>query len=262
MRRMKAGLGGIAVVLAVVTALTAGVGRAQAADPDKKKDEKKYQVTFNGAPWADVFKWLTNETGKEVLFSGGSPSGTFSFTGPAGKTYTLAEIIDLINAGLFSNSPTARYTIINGDHQFTVVPADQKIAPELVPHIDGVDELANRGDTEIVQMELPLTSLNAEDLSLRIGPIMGPFHDVWPCPAMRLHLMDTVRNLKRVVATLQADRGVGNQADRQLLARVQVHHGRRRRDVAADAPGEPQVVQQATIPERERDTRTEGRRRR
>ena len=98
------------------------------------------------------------------------------------------------------------------------MPADQKIDPELVPHIDGVEELANRGDTEFVQMELPLTSLNAEDLSLRIGPVMGPFHDVSALPGNETHLMDNVRNLKRRGGDAEADRGLRNQADRQLLA--------------------------------------------
>ena len=183
MRVLKVGMGGIAVLLAALTALAVVAAPGRAADPEKKDEtpQKKYQFAMDGKPWSAVFKWLTDETGKEVINTTG-PTGTFSFTGPANKSYTLPDVIDLINAGLLANSPTAKFCLINGDHQFFVVPADQKIDPILAPHINGVEDLKDHGDTEFVQMELPLTSLNAEDLALRIGPVMGPFHDVLALP--------------------------------------------------------------------------------
>ena len=118
-----------------------------------------------------------------------------------------------------------------------MVPADEKIDPYLVPHLDGPEDFVEHGETEIVQMELPLTSLNAEDMAPRIGQIMGPFHESVAMPGNELHLQDTVRNLKRVVATLKRDRGLGNEADGQLLARVQIHPRPRRRAVSEDAAG-------------------------
>ncbi len=198
MRVLKAEMGKIAVLLAVLTALAVAAVPGRAADP-----EKKYQLVFKGKRWADVWEWLANETGKEVINTSGPVTSSFSFDRPLDKSYTLPDVIDLINAGLLANSPTAKFCLINGEHQFFVVPADQKIDPTLVPHIDGVEDFKDHGDTEFVQMELPLTSLNAEDLALRIGPVMGPFHDVVAMPGNQLHLLDNVRNLKRVVQTLK-----------------------------------------------------------
>ena len=137
MRVLKVGMGGIAVLLAALTALAVVTAPGRAADPEKKDEtpQKKYQFAMDGKPWSAVFKWLTDETGKEVINTTG-PTGTFSFTGPENKSYTLPDVIDLINAGLLANSPTAKFCLINGDHQFFVVPADQKIDPILVPHIE------------------------------------------------------------------------------------------------------------------------------
>src|SRR6059058_5610306 len=77
MRLLKAGAGSIPIVLAILAGLCLGAGRLAAADPDKKdtppekKDdappEKRYAFQMDGKPWDAVFKWLTEETGKEVV---------------------------------------------------------------------------------------------------------------------------------------------------------------------------------------------------
>ena len=141
----------------------------------EKKDatpEKRVAFAMDGKPWDAVFKWLADQTGKEVHYSN-KPTGTFAFIGPEKKTYTIPEVIDIINGGLLSNSQTAKYYLINGDQAFFVVPADEKIDPYLVPHIEGPEDFAEHGETEIVQMDLPLTSLNAEDMATAHRPAHG-----------------------------------------------------------------------------------------
>ena len=226
-----------------------------AADPEKKDaaPEKRIAFAMDGKPWDAVFKWLTDQTGKEVHYNY-KPTGTFSFVGPDKKTYTVPEVIDLINGGLLSNSQTQKYYLINGDQAFFVVPADEKIAPELVPHLDGPEQFAGHGETEIAQLELALTSLNAEDLAPRIGQIMGPFHESVAMPGNMLHLQDTVRNLKRVVATLKKIEAAETKQTDSYSHECKYIRARDAERYLKTLLGEPQPVPQAQpTRERERD---------
>ena len=194
MRILNAGVWGKPIVLAALAVLVVGGGPLAAADPEKKAapTEKGIAFAMDGKPWDAVFKWLANETGKEVIYNF-KPTGTFSFIGKEKKTYTIPEVIDIINAGLLSASQTQKYYLINGDRTFNVVPADEKIDPILLPKVTP-QTLADHGNTEMVEMILPLTSLNAEDLAPRLGAIMGPFHESVAMPGNRLVLQDTVGN--------------------------------------------------------------------
>ncbi len=202
MRILNVGVWGKPLVLAALAVLVV-CGPLAAADPEKKEasTEKGIAFSMDGKPWDAVFKWLANETGKEVIYNF-KPTGTFSFIGKEKKTYTIPEVIDIINAGLLSASQTQKYYLINGDRTFNVVPADEKIDPILLPKVS-TRTLADHGDTEMVELILPLTSLNAEDLAPRLGAIMGPFHESVAMPGNRLVLRDTVGTIKRVMETIK-----------------------------------------------------------
>ncbi len=203
MRILNAGVWGKAIILTAMAVLVVVSGPLGAADPEKKDapTEKRIAFAMDGKPWDAVFKWLANETGKEVV-ANFKPTGTFTFIGPDKKTYTLPQVIDIINGGLLSASQTQKFYLVNGEQTFTLVPADEKVDPALLPKVTTAT-LAEHGDTELVQMILPLTSLNAEDLAPRLSAIMGPFHESVAMPGNRLVLQDTVRNLKRVMDTIK-----------------------------------------------------------
>ena len=203
MRNLNVLSRGKPIVLAALAVLVVVSGRLAAANPEKKDASTEKQIAFamDGKPWDAVFKWLANETGKPVI-ANFKPTGTFTFIGKDTKTYTLPEVIDIINGGLLSASQTQKYYLVNGEQSFTLVPADEKVDPALLPKVTQAT-LAKHGDTELVQMILPLTSLNAEDMAPKLGAIMGPFHEAVAMPGNRLVLQDTVRNLKRVVDTLK-----------------------------------------------------------
>ena len=54
---------------------------------------------MDGKPWPGVFKWLADQAGVPVITSF-KPKGEFTFTPPAGMTFTLGEVVDIINEGL------------------------------------------------------------------------------------------------------------------------------------------------------------------
>src|SRR5262249_3657770 len=73
--------------------------------------DKKIAFSMDGKPWKQVFAWLTEETELPVTCNG-FPQGSFTFIGPPKKTYTIPEIIDIINDALLSGSATQKYVLL------------------------------------------------------------------------------------------------------------------------------------------------------
>jgi type II secretion system protein D len=246
MRILNAGVWRKPIILAALAVLVGAGAYLAAADPEKKdaSTEKRIAFAMDGKPWDAVFKWLTNETGKEVVYNF-KPTGTFSFIGPDKKTYTLPQVIDIINGGLLSASQTQKYYLVNGEQTFTLVPADEKVDPALLPK-PTPEKLAEHGDTELVQMILPLTSLNAEDLAPRLGAIMGPFHEAVAMPGNRLVLQDTVRNIKRVMETIKDIEETEKTQSDSYSHVCKYIRAREAEKILRTLMGEPQVVQAPT----------------
>jgi type II secretory pathway component GspD/PulD (secretin) len=192
-------------VLVVLGGLAIGTSSGQSGKNDKadkadnKFDGKKYKFSMDGKPWPAIFTWLSDETNKPVI-SVYKPTGTLNFVGPSGREYTIPEIIDIINEGLLSNSQTQKYYLINRDRSFTLIPADEKIDPQLIPRIKPED-LDKHGTTELVSIVLPLTMLVADEVAPQIKKIMGPFGEVVPMThtgVNNLVMIDTVGNLKQI----------------------------------------------------------------
>jgi len=81
--------------------------------------EKKYTVRFENAKWADVFDWFAAESGLVNLVKV-KPTGTVTIQPPAGKTYTQAEIVALLNEAMAPD-----FTLVRGATSFKVRPADE-----------------------------------------------------------------------------------------------------------------------------------------
>jgi type II secretion system protein D len=172
-------------------------------EPDKKiarfkYSEKLFTLEFREKQWKFVFEWLTDKTNLPLITPLQPPTGTFSMVVPANRKYSMAEIIDMINDGLLHH----KYVMLRRPGSFTLVSADEKIPPELVPMIP-LKELAEWGDTEIVKVIYPLKSLLAEETAPEAKKMMGPFSDVVPMvKANQLVLQDTAKNLRVVIAML------------------------------------------------------------
>jgi hypothetical protein len=164
-----------------------------------QRPAKRFSFEMNNKPWKEVFTWLSETTGKPIIRLY-TPTGTFSFSGPAKKTYTIPEIIDIINEALLTNSMTQKYYLIHRERSFTLVPADEKL-DAAVPRID-VTQLGERGRTELVSVVIPLRSLRAADLAPEVKKLVGPFGSV-TLLADRLIVQDMAGNLQRIWQTIQ-----------------------------------------------------------
>src|SRR5262249_35027972 len=155
-----------------------------------KPAEKTISFEFRDKPWGSVLEWLRDVSNLPII-SPYKPTGSFTFIPPKGKSYTLPEVVDILNEGLVSQ----KYVLIRREQSFTLVPADEKIDPALLPRVT-VAELNDHGKTEMVSVVVPLASLNADEFKDEAKKMMGPFGEVVPLTqANKLLLQDTVGNI-------------------------------------------------------------------
>jgi RNA polymerase sigma factor (sigma-70 family) len=174
----------------------------KADNPPEKKDaaaDKAIAFELRDKPWASVFEWYSEVSG--LAYAGSyKPQGTATFIPARGKRqYTLTEITDILNEMLISQ----KYILIRRDVTFTVLPADEKIDPVLVPRVR-VDDLGKRGKTELVSVVLSVTAPPAKDLGPDVKKMLGPFGEIVVLEkANQFILQDTAGNLRQIYETLK-----------------------------------------------------------
>jgi type II secretory pathway component GspD/PulD (secretin) len=198
----------VGVVLLGVTAsacaVEPGKGSTRVELP-KSVDKPRIKFEMDKKSWKEVLAWLADKYDLP-LTTHDYPKGTFTFIAPKGKSYTLPEIVDILNEALLTEDATNKYVIVRREWSLGLVPLDQKekIDPAILPRVKA-DDLDGHGLTELAYMELRLKSLVAEDLAKELNPIMGSFGSVKSVPlANKLILQDTVRNLKRVLELVES----------------------------------------------------------
>jgi hypothetical protein len=150
-------------------------------------------------PWKAVFEWLSDQTGLPVIAEQ-LPTGTFSISSPPNKRYTLVHVIDLLNEALMGQ----KYVLIRGEKSFRLVATNKKIDQASLPQVK-IEELGNRGRTELVSVELPLKRLEAGDIGPEVKKLLGPLGGISALggPANRLLIHDRAGNLQRIVQTIK-----------------------------------------------------------
>jgi hypothetical protein len=161
----------------------------------------KIAFEMRAVPWKYVLEWLSDRTWLPVVASE-IPEGTFSFIGPKDAkepvTYTVAEIVDLINDALAPK----HWRLVRRPGSFQLVRADGRLDPAFVPHID-VAELKSRGRSEVASITLPIQTVGDPKGVRDVRKLMGSFGSVVVLPgAKRVLLEDTVENLRRICSIL------------------------------------------------------------
>src|SRR5262249_5090477 len=147
--------------------------------------DRRISFEMRDKPWKQVIEWFADESG--LAFVGSYiPTGTFNFISPRvngkPKQYTLAEIVDLINDGLLSGPVTQKYILIRGPATFTLLPADERPDPALIPRVT-IEDLKSRGKKEMASVVVKLKMLVAEDFVKEAKSMLGPFGDVFALSA-------------------------------------------------------------------------------
>jgi len=193
----------LAGIFLAVALMHAGTWSAHAAQfpgegAGTARQEKRFAFEMRSQPWAKVFAWLSDQTGLPFL-SDGAPAGEFTFQpAKANQTYTLTQIIDILNDALESS----KHIIIRRDSALVLRAADEPIDPNLVPLLQPA-ELEGRGRTELVRVALPLKNLQAREVLAEVKKLMGPFSSATATSPNNLVLLDTSGNLKQVLKIVQ-----------------------------------------------------------
>jgi uncharacterized protein (TIGR03067 family) len=182
----------------------------QRAAVAKAPEEKRYAFSMKNKPWKEVIDWFADQTG--LAFSGAYiPKGTFTFTPPEGKQYTIPEIVDIINEALQAEKD-GKYLLIRRTQTFSLVPADEKL-PDGNKHSVAIEDLPKYGKSEIVRVDVRLKSGKAVDWAPQLRKLMSAWGDAIPIEETnQLVLIDRVANLQEIVKTLQASGALGAKA--------------------------------------------------
>jgi type II secretory pathway component GspD/PulD (secretin) len=169
-------------------------GEARPAKPA----EKRFAFELRDKLWNNVFEWLAEQTGLQVI-SPSLPRGTFTVISPANKTYTIPEIIDLLNDALM----TQKYRLIRLEQAYYLTDVGQRLDYDVIPRIELAD-LDGHSNSEIVSLVVHLSSLVAVDVKDDFTKLLGPYGHVVAMPKSNgLVMRGQVGNLKYLLQTIE-----------------------------------------------------------
>ncbi len=158
-------------------------------------DQVQLELSFNGQPWGDVIKWFADQADLS-LQSDIIPPGSFNYR-DRGRTYSVTEAMDIMNAFLLSTG----HTLVKTGRMLRVVNfEEQDIAKEFISEVaDWVEEgeLAGRGDYEPVKFTFQLKRLDPEDVSADIEQLISVYGTVKSIPSTgEIVVTDMARNVR------------------------------------------------------------------
>lgn len=165
---------------------------AQSATADERGQEQR-TLTFNFrfAPWSEVLKEFASYANL-TLDLNEVPPGTFNYLDD--RRYTPTEALDVLNGYLLQKG----YILVRRDHFLVCLNIDDGIPPNLIPNIT-VEELAERGRNELVNVVFPISNVPASDVAREVELLLGPQGKVVPLSTSNsLVVTDIGSNLRRV----------------------------------------------------------------
>ncbi len=163
-------------------------GEAAKAEPPKPE---KISFNFRHAPWADVLKTFAELAGL-TLDLNVVPPGTFNYFDD--KEYTATEALDVINGYLLQKG----YVLVRRDQFLVVVNIDDKVPPNLVPHVT-VSDLPKRGRNELMNIILRIENITAEEAAEEAKELIGPQGSVTALKrSSAISVTDIGSNLQRI----------------------------------------------------------------
>ncbi len=179
-----------------VAAKAPGKAAAKPASAGPKKDVK-LKFNFVYAPYKDVLEWLAQEADLS-LNSDVIPPGTFNYADT--QEYTPAEAIDLINSVV----QTKGYLLLRRGRMLTVFNVEDGIPAHLIPPIDE-NQLAGKGDSEIVTVLFQLTKMSPEEAAAEVDKMKGPFSAIVTLPkAKQLLVTESAGRLRLIKKMIDA----------------------------------------------------------
>src|SRR5262245_27143525 len=158
---------------------------------------RTFSFEMRNQPWSKVFEWLADQN-KSQFIASATPNGTFNFVPGSQKKYTMAQIIDILNEALIAKG----HLLIHRANSLLLMPADEPVPVELVPRVR-LNDLAGRGNTELVSVVVALNTEKADDIAPEIKKLLSPFGQVVVLKQPnQLVIQDLTGNLRKVIETI------------------------------------------------------------
>ncbi len=177
--------------------------------------QKVISFEMRDKKWSAVFEWLADQTGMPFSSVFPPPAGTLTFINPTSngqpRTYTLAEVFDVINEILQSQT---KHTLIRRELTLTMVPADA-VPKELIPRVL-VPDLPKRSRTEVVEVVIQLKDhLNAVEVAADAKRLFGEFAHVTPLDSTNQLIIQApvamlMRNMEIFLRDEEGDKNIHN----------------------------------------------------
>lgn len=137
-------------------------------------DDLELDMTFNGTPWSDVIKWLSDQADLSLQPSS-IPQGTFTYRGGSDR-YSVQQAMDIINSSMLD---TGHQLVRSGKvlrcYDFEAIPEDLErgvFLREIAPVVSAA-ELSRRGDFEPVTHTFHLKRLDPENVKADVEQLLG-----------------------------------------------------------------------------------------
>ena len=161
-------------------------------NPDK---EKLYAVNFDKVPWTTVMDVLAKEL--ELTTVGEArPQGTCTIK--LNRKLPAGELMDLLNEVLAQQ----KLVLVRGEQTLRLWPADKPVPQLFVPSVR-VEDLPNRGKSEIVSVVIPLIAGTAEDALTLAKKRKSPLGEVTLLGQSQLFVRDSAGAVAAIATSIR-----------------------------------------------------------
>lgn len=167
------------------------------ADPSRAAAERTFSIHFKAVAWDDAFAWYAKESGLKADVTV-EPKGTFTFTPPKERRFTLGEFTDILNETLAQQK-----LYLYRSYKSFVVVSIEKMDPKRIPAIE-LKDLPTRGRTELVEVAIPINYFDATDAGDELKKLLTPFGELLYAKGKWIVVRDTAGNVVRIIKTLEA----------------------------------------------------------
>ena len=173
----------------------------------------KMKVKFQYTPWKDVIEFFAKQAGY-ALVSDGTVPGTFNYPSDT-RSYTPEQVLDLLNRVLLTQKG---FLLVKADRMLMLFDVSQgSIPPEFVPIITP-DELASKGEFELVRVQFQISKFTPDEVAADVKPMLGPYGTITALPKAHqlivTELAGKLRAIKRTVDSVESDNHL---ADHRLV---------------------------------------------
>ena len=161
-----------------------------------------YAINFNATPWSEVLKWLAKEAELSLQVDA-FPQGTFTYRDPF-RRYSLSETMDIMNGVLLGKGYTLmkkQRVLMSVDLAGDNAELTRSFIREL-SELVSIEELAKRGDFEIVKCVFTLERSTVEEIEKEVRLLIGPQGSVVSLPTAGQVLVCETGSKLRIIRDL------------------------------------------------------------